>query len=278
MEEQNKEPNIFKQFALSFVPTQYHRLTKVTTGSMIGFVTLLVLAATLISFLFLAVRFASVDMEEVAAELPEFEISGGRLHLDEDFVLDEETVFIYMTEDIDGFSYEDVAELIRGGYQNVMLVGRDRLSIMQNSEYQQLDFSDLGNFEISRQWIVTTLAPLMLFIVAIGYVFLFVGKALWYFLSAAIYLLFGMFIASVMKKNVGTGALFRVAVYAKVLMFVAATFIDEVLNEILMVNFSIPNVARIAVTMVFMGFAIAKLPDEQPTVYAPMPPTGQGWQ
>lgn len=269
-----KAPNIFKQFALSFVPPQYHRLTKVKTGSMIGFVTLLVLVATLLSFISLAAEFASVDMEEVAAQLPDFAISGGHLHMDEDFMLDEDTIFIYMTEDIDGFSYEDAAELAGEGYQNVMLVGRDRLSIMQNTEYQQLNFSDLGDLEISRTWIVTQLVPFMLVILAFVCIFLFIGKALWYFLSAAIYMLVGMLIASAMHKSLETGALFRTAVYAKVLMFVIAT----VLDALPFVDFSFSTIIRIVVTVVFMGFAIAKLPDNTPTYAAPMPPMGQGWQ
>ena len=46
---QQKAPNIFKQFCLAFVPAGYDRLAKVKIGSMIGFVTLLALVATLIS-------------------------------------------------------------------------------------------------------------------------------------------------------------------------------------------------------------------------------------
>ena len=70
--EAQKAPNIFQQFAYSFVPNLYDRLAKVKTGSMIGFVTLLVLAATLLSFVSVMVSFSGIDMEEIAAQLPEF--------------------------------------------------------------------------------------------------------------------------------------------------------------------------------------------------------------
>lgn len=270
--ETQKAPNIFQQFAFSFVPNLYDRLARVKTGSMIGFVTLLVLVATLLSFITVVVEFASVDMEKLAAELPEFKLTGGRLYMEEDFLYDEGNIFVYMTEDIDAFTYDDAAGMIDEGYQDVMLVGRDRISIMQNGEYQQLDFSDLGNsFELSREWIATKLAPFIMVVMVLGYIVFFLWRVLWYFLCAAVYLLFAMLIASVMKKQVPEGALFRTAVYAKVLMFVVVTF----LNLIPFVDISVPFLLRVVITTVFMGFAIAKLPDSNPT---PAPMMGQGWQ
>ncbi len=272
--EPEKAPNILKQFLLAFVPTKYSALTKVKVGSMIGFVTLLVLIATAFSFISLALELSSVDMEEVADALPDFEVKSGRLYLDEDFVFDEGGVFIYMTEDIDGFSYEDAADLAAEGYQNIMLIGRDRLSIMQNTEYQQLDFKDLGSLAISRSWIVTKFVPFILVVVAIAYVFFFVGRVLWYFLCAAIYMLIGMAVAAIASKHIETGELFRIAVYSKVLFFVIAT----VISLLPFVDFAIPFWFRVAVTTAFMAFAIVKLPGRKLNSAPPMPMGGQGWQ
>lgn len=267
--EQQKAPNIFQQFVLSFIPTQYERLTRVKTGSMIGFVTLLVLAATLLSFIF---DFGTVDVQEVASQLPEFTLADGRLYMEEDFLYDEGSLFLYMTEDIDGFSYEDVAELAAEGYRDVMLVGRDSISLMQDGQYQQADFADLGDtLEISREWIASIMIPLVI----IAYIIIFLGMGLGYFLFAAVYLLFAMLMASVMQKNLDAGALFRTAVYAKVLMFTVAT----VLGLIPFVSFSVPFLLRVAITLGFMGFAIAKLPGQNNQMQAPMMmgQGGQGW-
>lgn len=267
-----KAPNIFKQFAYSFVPPLYSRLTKVKVGSMIGFVTLLVFIATLLSFGSLMVSFSSIDMEEIAAELPEFKLADGRLYMAEDFLFDEGSVFVYMTEDIDSFSYDDADEIADAGYQDVMLVGRERISILQNGEYQQLDFSDLGSsFALSREWIATELVPFMRVVIFLLYIVYFLWRILWYFLCAAVYMLFAMIIASVMNKQVPAEALFKTAVYAKVLMFVIATFLDL----IPVVYLSVPFLFRVAVTTVFMGVAIMKLPDNRPT---PAPMAGQGWR
>lgn len=275
--EPQKAPNIFQQFALAFVPTQYDRLTKVKTGSMIGFVTLLVFIATVLSFIVMEIALASLNMGELADMLPDFEITDGHLHMDEDFLYDEDTVFLYMTEDVDTFSYEDAADLASEGYQAIMLMGRDGMSIMQNGEYQQLDFGDVGNsLEISRDWIVNTIVPVVMVMMVLLYLIIFLAKGLGYFLFAAVYLLFAMLIASIMKKNLETGALFRVAVYSKVLMFVISTII----SLLPFTTFSVPFLLKVAITIGFMAFAIAKLPDNRPIYTAPMMPGqgGQGWQ
>ena len=253
-----KAPNIFQQFIISFIPPQYNRLTKVRTGSMIGFVTLLALIATIISFVSLALSIGPIDRNEWERVLPDFEIKDGRLYIEEDFIFDESNTFIYMTDKVSGFSYDDASSIAAEGYRNILLVGRDGLSIMQDREYQQGRFSDLGSdLEISRDWIVDTFMPIMVVLVVIGYIIFFVGRVFWYFLCAAIYLVFALIIASVMKKQQSAGALFRIAVYSKVLMFVVATL----LSVVPIVGFSVPFMLRIFVTTGFMGFAIAKLPD-----------------
>ena len=115
------------------------------------------------------------------------------------------------------------------------------------------------------------LMPFIMVFLCVAYIVYFLWRVLWYFLCAAVYLLFAMLIASVLKKQVPGEALFRTAVYAKVLMFAVAT----VLDLIPLVDLSVPFLFRVAITTVFMGFAIAKLPDNRPT---PAPMTmGQGW-
>ncbi len=255
--ESQKAPNIFQQFVLSFIPFRYEGLTRVTTGSMIGFVTLLALIATVISFISLAISFSPAELQTWTNKLPDFEIRDGHLFIEEDFLYDEDDMFVYMTEDIDAFTYEDAANLAAEGYQSIILVGRDRVSSMQNWEYQQGDFDNLaGEIEISKTWIVDTLLPMLKIVAIFGYVIFFVGRVLWYFLCAAVYLLFAMLIASVMKKQQSAGALYRVAVYSKVLMFVIAAL----LSELSFVHFSVPLMLRAAITIAFMGVAIAKLP------------------
>ncbi len=256
-----KAPNIFQQFVISFLPPQYDRLAKVKTGSMIGFVTLLVLVATVISFVILAIGFLpgiSGDGSSWVDELPDFELSDGRLRIDEPFLYAGGASYIYMTEEVNGFSLEDARAIADGGYRNILLLGRDRISVWQNGEYQQANYDHLGsNLEINREWIADTLMPIFMAVLAVVYIIFFVGRVFWYFLCAAVYLLFGMLIAGSMHKRLSAGTLYRAAVYSKVLMFVVTTF----LSEVPFVNFSIPFSLRIVVTLSFMGVAISKLSD-----------------
>ena len=257
--EPQKAPNIFQQFGLSFIPPQYNRLTKVKTGSMIGFVTLLSFISTVIIFAFLLIIFKTINMSEWVDQMPDFEIREGQFHIEEDFEFDMAPAYIYMTDDVGEFSYEDVYELADEGYWNIILVGRDRLSLMQNGQYQQADFSDLGSgIVIDKDMFVDTVISFMKVFVVIGFVIFFVGRVFWYFLCAAVYLLWALLIASFMKKQLSAGTLYRAAVYSKVLMFVVATF----LSMFSLAGVSIPFLLRVAVTVVFMGFAIAKLPEE----------------
>lgn len=256
-----KAPNIFEQFVFSFIPPQYNRLTKVRTGSMIGFVTLLALIATIISFVETAVSFALSDVKERVNELPEFEIRGGRLHIEESYLYDDDEMemFVFLTEDIDEFTYDDAAAIAAEGYRRIMLAGRESISIMQNGEYQRIKY---GNFaigeEINKDWVVDTMMPIIMIAVILGYIIFFVGRVLWYFLCAAVYLLIAMIIALIMKKQQAAGALFRIAVYSKVLMFVVATL----LSVVPFVNYSVPFIFRVAITVIFMCFAIAQLPEQ----------------
>lgn len=256
--EPEKAPNIFQQFVLAFIPPQYNRLTKVRTGSMIGFVTLLALVATILSFVSFALSFSAISGSGWSDAIPDFEVADGRLYIDEDFEFDESGMYVYITDEISGFTYDAASQIADQGYRNIILIGRDRISIMQNGEYQQGDFRNLGDdLEISKDWIVNTFMPLMMGFIAVGYIIFFVGRVFWYFLCAAVYLLFALLIAAMMKKQLSAGALFRTAVYSKVLMFVIMTLLDLVP----FVYIPIPFILRIAITIGFMGFAIAKLPE-----------------
>lgn len=256
--EPQEAPNIFQQFVLAFVPPQYSRLTKVKTGSMIGFVTLLTLIATILSAISLVISFSSIGGKNWMDALPDFEVDGGRLYIEEDFLYDQSGAYIYLTDDIDGFSYDDASALARQGYRNIILAGRDRLSVMQNGEYQQIDFKNLGSdVEISKDWIVEIIMPVMVVVIILAYIIFFVGRTLWYFLCAAVYSLIAQLISMIMKKLQPSDVLFRTAVYSKVLMFVVALLLEL----IPFVSISIPGILRIAITIAFMGFVIAKLPD-----------------
>ncbi|MDE6016789.1 MAG: DUF1189 domain-containing protein [Acetatifactor sp.] len=255
-----KAPNIFMQFAYSFVPPKYGCLAKVKTGSMIGFVTLFMLVITLISFVSLGLEYiVGGGVESALDELPDFELRDGYFSIDEDYLYDEDDMFVYLTGYDDEFTYEDVRELNELGYRKIILANRDKVSMLNNGEYQEYYFSQLGSgVEIDKDWIINSLMPVMWVCLAVIFVIFFVFRTLWYFLCAAIYLLIAMLIALVFQKKLSAGDLFRAAVYSRVPMFVVALL----LSELPFVHFSIPGIIRILITIVIMGFGVWSLPQK----------------
>lgn len=258
---QQKAPNIFQQFILSFMPSQYNGLVKVKTGSMIGFVTLLVFIATAVLVGRLMFDLSSNGGTDWMRELPEFEISNGRFYIEENYeYAKSRAYYIYLTDDISGFTYSDASAIVAEGYQNILLVGRDTLSLMWNGKYQQRSLEDLGDTEINRDRLLETIMPVAMASAAIVGIVSFVGRTFWYFLCAAVYFLFALIIAQILKKQQPAGVLFRVAVYSKVLMFVVAGLFE--LISTMGISMPMSFSFRIVVTIAFMGFAIAKLPDK----------------
>lgn len=253
-----KAPNIFQQFAFSFVPPKYSGLTKVKTGSMIGFVVLLALVATILEFIGFSLAFAVVTNSETLEEkIPEFSVKNGEFSISEEVVLDQDRMLIYITDEQDLFTYEDVKTLTNKGYTQVMLVGKKNFAIMQNGKFQEAKYTEFGkDFFIDKDWAINQLVPIVWVCAAIGYVFYFVGRVFWYFFCAVIYLLIGLIICAVMKKKIPSGALYRTAVYAKVPMFV----VTLLFSLIPFIGTGFLTLVGPIATIVFMVFAIQKLP------------------
>ncbi len=257
---QQKAPNIFMQFAYSFVPPKYGRLTKVKTGSMIGFVTLFMLVITLVSFVAMGLQYiVSGGVEEILDELPDFELADGVFSIDEEYMLDEGSTFVFLSEYEEVFTSDDVRELSSMGYRTILLVTRDKICMLNNGQYQEYYFYQMGSdIELNKEWIVNFLMPVIWVFLAMFFVLFFVFRSFWYFVCAAVYLLIAMLIALICQKKVSAGDLFRVAVYAKVPMFVVALL----LSVLPFVHFSVPGILRTVITIVIVGFGVWSLPQK----------------
>lgn len=274
-----KAPNIFRQFVLAFVPARYDRLTKVKTVSMIGFVTLLVFISAFFALINHMISFKSFDVDALVDRIPDFTMMDGHLQLEEDFLYEEGDMYVYMTDDVNGFGYGDAIEKAVAGYRDIILVGRDMIYIMQyrgETRTQYIGFEIFErNKQLSKKLAVDALMPILTGLIIGLHILEFLAETLGYFLFAAVYLLFAMLITAMMKKKLETAALFRVAVYSKVPMFVAAML----LSLISLGGLSVPFLLRVAITLVFMVFAIAKLPDSRPAPMSmPMAPGTEQWQ
>ena len=252
-EQQLKVPNIFKQFAYAFVPPKYGSLVKVKVGSMIGFVVLLTLLATILSAVKFFIDFSHIGNSlDFMDEIPDFGVKNGSF-------FEEDELFVYLTDEMDEFTYDDVDYAKELGYYQIMLVGRDKISILNNGQYQEMRFKDMDLSEditINKEWVTETLMPILSVLIAVGYVVYYIFRTLWYFFCAMLYFLVALVVAAIMKRKVSAGALYKTAVYSKVLMFVVGT----VLGLMPFVHFSVPGIINIVITITFMSFAIYTLP------------------
>lgn len=253
-----KAPNIFVQFAYSFVPPKYRELAKVKVGVMIAFVVLLVFILTGINFASLAIGYvASGGVSEALDMFPDFMIDDGEFQIEETFLYNEAPMLWYMTDDIREFTYDDAKSYAQQGYTDIILVGRDMFSIYQDGEYQELYFDDLDDFTFSKETIENQIMPFLWIIILLGYVVWFLFRTLWYFLCAAVYMLPAWIVTLIAKKNVSAGNLFRAGVYSKVFMFVFVSIWD-----MLPIPFAFPGILRVLATTVFLGFAVLFMPEK----------------
>lgn len=258
--QQLKVPNIFEQFAYAFVPPKYGSLVKVKVGSMIGFVVLLTLLATILSAVKFFSNFSRIGNSlDFMDEIPDFGVKNGSFFIDEEYAFEEDDLFVYLTDEIDEFTYDDVDYAKELGYSQIMLVGRDKISILNNGQYQEIRFKDMDLSEditINKEWVTETLMPILSVLIAVGYVVYYIFRTLWYFFCAMLYFLVALVVAAIMQRKMPAGALYKTAVYSKVLMFVVGT----VLGLMPFVHFSVPGIINIVITITFMSFAIYTLP------------------
>lgn len=267
-----KPPNIFQSFIYAFIPPKYQQLVKVKTGGMIAFVVLLVLIVTLVDFAVLGGVIGVGYVIPLWEKIPDIVIDDGKLQIDQEFFYAENGTYVSVTNDENAYTYEDIKTLAQSGYYQILIVDQDKIMVLQQGEYQERYFTEIadrGEKFIFKDWLKEELLPVMRVSVVILAVIYFGLRVIWYFLSAAVYLLGGMVIAQIMGRKLPTEQLFRIAVYAKVPMYMFAMMI----NGMSLMSFSVlsfPRMAaafifmfvRIVATFAFMGVAIYGIPRE----------------
>ncbi|MCM1119016.1 MAG: DUF1189 domain-containing protein [bacterium] len=270
-----KAPNIFQSFIYAFIPPKYQQLVKVKTGGMIAFVVLLVLIVTLADFAVLGGVIGVGYIVPLWEKIPDIVIDDGKLQIDQEYFYAKNGTYVSVTNDANAYTYEDVMALAQSGYTQILIVDQDKIIVLQQGEYQERYFTELadrGEKFIFKDWLKEELLPVMGVSVAVLLVIYFSLRVIWYFLSAAVYLLGGMVIAQIMGKKLPTEQLFRIAVYAKVPMYMFAMMF----NGMSLMSFSVslfPRMAaafifmfiRIVATLAFIGVTIYNIPQEGET-------------
>lgn len=254
---ENKSPNILKQFEYSFIPHKYEKLAAVKTGGMIGFVTLLSLVSTLCIFAVFVITYVERGGASAFLDwIPNFELRDGILSLDDDYYIkDTGYVYVYLTDQIDGFRQDDIDHIIEQGYGKAILGGSEKVVLIKNGEYFETYYTAYGdNLVLNREIVLEKLMPILWVIFVIMAIIFFVVRTFWYFGCASLYFLAALLITTLIRGKIPAGILFRTAIYAKVPMFVVTTFWTSPY---------LSGIFRIIITVGFMAFAIGHLLSRQ---------------
>ena len=255
-----KAPNIFKQFAFAFVPPKYKELARAKTGSMIWLIILLVFFITGIGYLLIMADYIfNSGIGETLDSMPYFELENGELFIDDELCVEEGSTIIYVTDEIREFGYDDVEELQERGFVDIMLLGRYNMCLYTDREYKEMQYYELGDISITKDDVENWAGPYVWIIMFVVYAIWFVLRVVWYFLSAAIYLLIGMLLALIYGKQIGSGHIYRAAVYAKIPMFIFVS-----LWNALPLGLTFPGILKVIVTLVFLGLGVWFLPEKKP--------------
>jgi hypothetical protein len=209
--------NFFALPVFSFVPPKYRDLVKESGGKIFG--------ALLICFLVMGIitgmRAASVMNsagKELERECPDFSLKNGVFSVDKPYKLDEDNVYFEIDDSIEDIKSADVEKIAESGsYESIMIIGRNGAGIMSNGgQYQVVDFSDFGGFELSRDILFGKYFPML-------NTFIIVGCTIGAFFSIGIYYLVALilqYLTGLLSKNIFNNELsetdrFRLTVLGK---------------------------------------------------------------
>jgi hypothetical protein len=186
--------------------------------------------------------------ELVKADLPEFTLSQGQLHVEGDMpIVLEETATSLIMIDVSGNTTREILD----NYETGVLVLKDRVINKENSvETTEFNFSTI-NFDLNKDMVLTWLPFLQWLGVIAGvfiFIFFFIGKMI----SALSVSILGLLISLIQKAKTPFGQLYSIAIYALTL-----PSIIKVISSLSAVSF--PWYIYYGITLVYMWLAIKNL-------------------
>jgi len=148
-------------------------------------------------------------------DIPDFELSGGQLWVEEPVEIDESGTLI-LIDTSPGFLLESAGEMEKqlGSWQKAVLMDSEKMIVKNDNEVTEIYFGTLG-VEITKESAANYLAP---FVLAFGIALLLLGYVLLtllFFFGALITALLGMIVASCTKTCLSFGQIYMLAVYSR---------------------------------------------------------------
>ena len=240
--------NFFAIPVFSFVPPKYRDLVKESGGKIFG--------ALLICFLIMGiitgVRAASVMNsagKELERECPDFSLKNGVFRVEKPYKMDEDKVYVEIDDGIEDIKSADVEKIAESGdYDSIMIIGRNGAGIMNNSgQYQVVNFSDFGGFELSRDILFGKYFPVLNVIIIVGCIIgAFFSTGIYYLVALILQYITGLLSKNIFNNELSETERFRITVLGKfpprLLIYVigfTGLHISLVINLVLQVAFII---------------------------------------
>jgi hypothetical protein len=192
----------------------------------------------------------------VKADLPEFTLSDGELHVEGDMpIVLEETSTSIAIIDVSGNTTRGILD----NYETGLLVLKDRMITKENNlETTEINFSTI-TFDLTKDMIVTWL-PLLQWLSVIAavvvFIFFFIGKMV----SALLVSVLGLIFSAIQKAESRFGQLYSISIYALTLPSILKVFSS-------LVAISLPWYIYYAIVLVYVWLAlkyltVGPIPDE----------------
>ncbi len=248
MEEKNI--SFYEVPVFSFVPPKYTKLSKVTGGKIFGSFLIVFLILSLVTCLKFSKGFDEVT-ESLKNECPEFTLIDGEFEIEKPFAFDNDGVYIEIDDSIEKVDENTIRNINSDySYQQVMVIGKYDVAMLNNGQIQAFSYKDMGNFTISKDKLVREIMPsLKSFAIIAIMAWSIVSLGLFY-LVACIMQLFTMMFGKIFNKEFDSDQRYRITVLAKFPVHV----VIFIINQFLHVNFWINLVLQIAFIAICVFF------------------------
>ncbi|MBM7662453.1 maltodextrin utilization protein YvdJ [Bacillus mesophilus] len=252
-----KKLPFFRKFKYAIVkPSAYPEMVQEGVKRAILYLLLLALTLGVISATYHTVTSAisyNAFISNLKKDVPDFALENGELTVegDEPIIYEENTVGeTFIIDDTGTYTRESVDTLLTE-YSTVVLVTKEYIITADGAEITEYRFSDFGDFYVDKEMLLSFLPYLTWLLVLVG-----IGIVFWFFVSKLImgflYALFGMIVASILKKKMSYGKLYSLGLYAITVPSILAIILS-------MIGFSLPWVMYVAIVIVYYVLALRSL-------------------
>ena len=260
---EGSKTNIFLIPPFSFIPAKYRKLLFESGGKVFASLLIYFILLNIITGIIASTSISGLG-EEVKNALPDFELSNGKLSVEEPMEYDKDGSYVAVDDSITDITYSMIEDIVNSGdYKTVMVAGRDAIGIFSDEKIQLFEYSQIPNFELSRSTLCDKWIPMLKPVIIIFFVFAaFFEIGIYYLAAVILQIPAGLIASSFTGRKFGETERFRVSVLAKFPVYVIVFILKKIG---LPVGFLINIVLQLAGIVIYMFFYNKSLMNSEDT-------------